>query len=218
MIGQHNSFETREKLADALAARVAHELAQLIAEKDMAVLAVSGGTTPALFLAALSTQPIDWGKVVVTLVDERQVPESNARSNAALVRRLLLAEKAARARFVPLFQNEAEAQELPLDVVVLGMGADGHTASFFPGGDTLAEAINPHTEKKLVAISAPGSGEPRLTFTLSALLAASTLCLHIEGEEKMAVLRQAIAGSDALQMPIRAVLASPRPLDLYWCP
>ncbi len=218
MIGAHNSFETREKLADALAARVARDLAAVIAAKGTAVLAVSGGTTPALFLAALSTQAIDWSKVVVTLVDERQVPESNARSNAALVRRLLLAENAAQARFVPLFQNEAEAQKLPLDVVVLGMGADGHTASFFPGGDTLSEAIDPHTEKKLVAISAPGSGEPRLTFTLSALLAASTLCLHIEGEEKMAVLRKAIAGSDAREMPIRAVLASPKPLDLYWCP
>ena len=104
------------------------------------------------------------------------------------------------------------------DVVILGMGADGHTASFFPGGDTLSEAIDPHTDKPMIAISAPGSGEPRLTFTLPALLAASSICLHIEGHEKMTVLRAAMAGSDPLEMPIRAVLAAAKPLDLYWCP
>lgn len=218
MIGGHHTFDTREALAEGLAQRIAHDLAALISARGEAVLAVSGGTTPALFLAALSLQALDWSKVVVTLVDERQVPEASPRSNAALVRRLLLAEAAARARFVPLFGNEAEAEGLVLDVVVLGMGGDGHTASFFPGGDTLAEAIDPHTEKNIIAISAPGSGEPRLTFTLPALLAASTLCLHIEGHEKMTVLREAIAGQDAMQMPIRAVLASPKPLDLYWCP
>lgn len=218
MIGQHNTFESREALAEALAAQVAADLTRVIAAKGEAVLAVSGGTTPALFLAALSMQSTDWSRVVVTLVDERQVPEANPRSNAALVRRLLLAESAAKARFVPLFGNEAEAAKLALDVVVLGMGADGHTASFFPGGDTLAQAIDPHTDQSIIAISAPGSGEPRLTFTLPALLAASSLCLHIEGHEKMTVLRAAIAGSDPLEMPIRAVLAAAKPLDLYWCP
>jgi 6-phosphogluconolactonase len=121
-------------------------------------------------------------------------------------------------RFVPLFRNEAEAAALSLDVVVLGMGTDGHTASFFPGGDTLAEAIDPHTEKSLIAITAPGSGEPRLTFTLPKLLAASTLCLHIEGEEKLRVLEEALSGDNAHAMPIRAVLASAQPLSLYWCP
>lgn len=218
MIGEHNSFDSREALAAALAERVARELSRVMAMKGEAVLAVSGGNTPALFLAALSTKAIDWRKVVVTLVDERQVAETSPRSNAALVRRLLLAEAATKARFVPLFNNEAEAAKLALDVVVLGMGGDGHTASFFPGGNTLAEAIDPHTDKTLIAISAPGAGEPRLTYTLPALLAASALCLHIEGQEKMTVLRQAVSGTDAMQLPIRAVLASAKPLDLYWCP
>ena len=93
------------------------------------------------------------------------------------------------------------------------MGNDGHTASFFPGGDTLAEALDPHTDTTLIAISAPGAGEPRLTYTLPALLAASALCLHIEGQEKndSAAPGRGRHGCDA--MPIRAVLASAeRPL------
>lgn len=218
MIAARRILGTREDLAQALAGDVAAALAATIAGKGRAVLAVSGGTTPTLFFAHLAMAEIDWARVTVTLVDERQVPEESPRSNAALVRKALLVKAAASARFVPLFRNETEAAALSLDVVVLGMGTDGHTASFFPGGDTLAKAIDPHTEQSLLAITAPGSGEPRLTFTLPKLLAASTLCLHIEGEEKLRVLEEALSGDDANAMPVRAVLSSPQPLSLYWCP
>ena len=218
MIRRHNTFATRADLAAALARDVAQALAARIAAAGSATLAVSGGTTPALFFTALSLQEIEWSHVTVTLVDERQVPETSPRSNAALVRKMLMAGKAAKASFVAVFENEAEASALSLDVVVLGMGNDGHTASFFPGGDTLAETIDPHTDQSLIAITAPGSGEARLTFTLPKLLAASTLCLHIEGEEKLRVLEEALSGDNAHAMPIRAVLASAQPLSLYWCP
>ncbi len=218
MITARRIFGTREDLAQALARDVAAALAATVARKGRAVLAVSGGTTPALFFAHLSQAGIDWSNVTVTLVDERQVPEDSPRSNARLLRETLLVNAAASACFVPLYRNELEAAVLSLDVVVLGMGADGHTASFFPGGDTLAEALDPHTEKSLVALSAPGSGEARLTFTLPKLLAATTLCLHIEGEEKLRVLETALAGADPHAMPIRAVLSSAHPLSLYWCP
>ncbi len=218
MITARNIFATRDELAEGLARDVAAALAAILTRKGQAVLAVSGGTTPALFFAHLSQAGIDWARVTVTLVDERQVSEESPRSNASLLRKTLLVNAAASARFVPLFRNQVEAAALPLDVVVLGMGADGHTASFFPGGDTLAEAIDPHTEKSLIALSAPGSGEARLTFTLPKLLAAPTLCLHIEGEEKLRVLEEALSGDDAPAMPIRAVLSSAHPLSLYWCP
>lgn len=218
MIRRHNTFATRADLAAALARDVAQALAARIAAAGSATLAVSGGTTPALFFTALSLQEIEWSHVTVTLVDERQVPETSPRSNAALVRKMLMAGKAAKASFVAVFENEAEASALSLDVVVLGMGNDGHTASFFPGGDALAVAIDPHTEKSIVSLTAPAAGEPRLTFTLPKLLAASTLCLHIEGTEKMKVLDEALKGGDASAMPIRAVLAAATPLDLYWCP
>lgn len=218
MIAARHSFESRQALAAALAADVARALGERIKAAGAATLAVSGGTTPALFFAALSDAEIEWPNVTVTLVDERQVSETSPRSNAALVRKILLQGRAAAARFVPLFENEAEAERLVLDVVVLGMGTDGHTASFFPGGDRLAEAIDPRTEKGIIALSAPGSGEPRLTYTLPKLMAAKTLCLHIEGAEKMKVLDAARAGSDPMHMPVRAVLAANTPMTLYWCP
>jgi 6-phosphogluconolactonase len=105
-----------------------------------------------------------------------------------------------------------------LDVVVLGMGSDGHTASFFPGGDNLSEALNSKCGKRIVEMSAPAADEPRLTFTLPALLDASLLCLHIEGQEKRDVLNRALAEGPVEAMPVRAVLRSKKPMTLYWCP
>jgi 6-phosphogluconolactonase len=154
----------------------------------------------------------------VTLVDERQVPETSDRSNARLVRQHLLRHEAAAATFIPLYDNP-DATKLPaFDVVILGMGSDGHTASFFPGGDRLQEAIDPGGRERLISITAPGAGEPRLTFTLPALLAAGTISLHIEGAQKREVLKRALEAGPQAEMPVRAVLRSPKPMTLYWCP
>ncbi len=218
MIERERLFENRESLASALAADVAEALVQQVAAKGKACLAVSGGNTPKLFLETLSRIDIPWRQVVITLVDERKVPETSPRSNAALVRENLSQNKAAAAEFVPLFDN-LQAQNVPVfDVAVLGMGNDGHTASFFPCGNTLAEALDPHAKQRIVELSAPGAGEPRLTFTLPSLLQASLLCLHIEGQSKRNVLAQALGAGDTEAMPIRAVLRSQKPLTLYWCP
>lgn len=218
MIEAERIFEAREALAETLARDVGDELARAIEAKGRATLAVSGGTTPKLFFEKLSVIDIPWGRVSVTLVDERQVPESSERSNARLVREHLLQNKAAAARFVPLVDNP-DAENIPaFDVAVLGMGNDGHTASFFPGGDTLAEAIDAETRKRLIAITAPGAGEPRLTFTLPVLAQAGRLALHIEGAEKKQVLKQALAEGPQEDMPVRAVLRGPAPVTLYWCP
>lgn len=218
MIEAELSFDSREALAHGLAQDVATALTRAIAAKGHAVLAVSGGTTPRLFFAALSHIAIAWDKVTITLVDERQVPESSERSNARLVREHLIQNRAAAARFVPLVDNPGAASLPAFDVVVLGMGNDGHTASFFPGGDTLSDAIDAATHKRLIAIAAPGAGEPRLTFTLPVLLAARLIALHIEGAEKRHVLAKALAEGAMEDMPVRAVLRSPAPVTLYWCP
>lgn len=218
MIEAERIFEAREVLAENLARDVADELARSIQAKGKATLAVSGGTTPKLFFEKLSLTDIPWSRVSVTLVDERQVPESSERSNARLVRAHLLQNRAAAARFVPLVDNP-DAETLPaFDVAVLGMGNDGHTASFFPGGDTLAEAIDAGTSKRLIAITAPGAGEPRLTFTLPVLEQSGRLALHIEGAEKKLVLKQALAEGPQEDMPVRAVLRGAAPVTLYWCP
>ncbi|MEO6607447.1 MAG: 6-phosphogluconolactonase [Aestuariivirga sp.] len=218
MIAERHMFEDGASLAAGLAKKVADLLRETVADKGHAILAVSGGTTPQPFFQALSAIDLNWGKVQVTLVDERQVPEDSPRSNAKLVKESLLQDKAAAAHFVPLYQNLAASDLGNFDIAILGMGNDGHTASFFPGGDELESALDPDGKTAILEMSAPAAGEPRLTFTLPKLLAAQHLFLHIQGAEKMAVLDQALSGSNILEMPIRAVLYAKTPVELYWCP
>lgn len=218
MIEAERVFAARGALAQGLASDVADELNRVIQAKGKAVLAVSGGTTPKLFFEKLSEMDVPWQRVTVTLVDERQVPDTSERSNAKLVRDHLLQNKAAAAQFVPLFENEGAAKTPPFDVTVLGMGNDGHTASFFPGGDNLDEAIDPRAFAIIVPMNAPGAGEPRLTFTLPVLEASGRLALHIEGADKKKVLDKALTDGPQEDMPVRAILRSATPMTLYWCP
>lgn len=232
MTPARRSFATKEELAAALAAAVAENLEAGIAERGLGVVAVSGGTTPAKFFARLGKdRSVEWDKVLVTLVDERWVPETADRSNARLVNEKMLQGPAAIARFIPLYSGgEAPdaaalartAEQLAVlpprfDAVILGMGNDGHTASFFPGGDNLGAALA--GEGPVIAINAPGAGEPRVTLTLPRLLQTAALYLHIEGEEKAKVLEQALADGPVEAMPIRAVLRQTSvPLTIYWSP
>lgn len=229
MMAAMKLFESRSALAEALAQDTALALEARLQTEGKAMLAVSGGTTPMLFLEALSRAELAWSRVVVTLVDERWVPEENPRSNAALVRRHLLTAHAASASFVPLYNGTATpaegikaqaallaSQPLPLAAVILGMGEDGHTASFFPGGDRLSSALSPPAGQLLETMEAPNAGEPRITLTLPVLLQADFLALHIEGERKREVLARAGEAGTDLEMPVRAVLARKPPI--YWCP
>jgi 6-phosphogluconolactonase len=218
MITERRIFQSAEALAKRLAQDVAAMLREEIHNKSSAVLAVSGGTTPQTFFAALSKQKLDWSNVWITLVDERQVEETSDRSNAKLVKQHLCVNEASAAHFVPLYLNPDAENLAAFDVAILGMGNDGHTASFFPAGDNLRHAIDPETSQSIVKISAPGSGEPRLTFTLPRLLAAKNLVLHIQGQDKMATLNMALDGKDQFEMPVRAVLNSNKSVQLYWCP
>lgn len=225
-------FESGQDLARALANAVASALAAVIAVRGEASIAVSGGSTPKAFLEALSNEEIDWQNVTVTLVDERFVPPDNPRSNHLLIATHLLQNAAASARFVPLFQPAGSAEDAariatektaaignPFDVVVLGMGGDGHTASFFPGGDHLTQALDLSLPRRVMTMEAEGAGEPRLTFSFSSLHDARLLVLHIEGAEKRAVLERALAGADEAEMPIRAVLnRAASTLEIYWAP
>ena len=218
LIEAERIFDAREALAETLARDVADELDRAIEAKGRATLAVSGGTTPKLFFEKLSEIDIPWSRVSVTLVDERQVPETSERSNARLVRTHLLRNKAAAASFIPLAGNPAAARVAAFDVAVLGMGSDGHTASFFPGGDRLSEALDAESGKRLIEMTAPGAGEPRLTFTRPVLKQSGRLALHIEGAEKRQVLKQALEAGPEEDMPVRAILRSATPVTLYWCP
>lgn len=223
-------FVTPKALAESLAGQVATHLRTAIADRGKAALAVSGGSTPAFFFAHLCQQALAWERVTITLIDERWVPETDDRSNAAMVRRLLLRDRAEPAAFRGLYTGAATPEaavdaletELgpvigDLDVAVLGMGTDGHTASLFPGGDRLRDALDPEGAALVSPMNAPGAGEPRMTLTVRALRQARTCILHIQGAEKRAVLDKALAGGDALQYPICALAARPdRPLVTYW--
>lgn len=228
---QLHEFEDSAEVARAVADFVAAALEARVARSGLASLAVSGGRTPTRFFEELSTRDLPWDRIAVTLVDERWVRESSDRSNARLVRQHLLKNKAAAAKFIPLANdaptpeaglfavNEAlEDMSWPLACAILGMGDDGHTASFFPGGDHLEEAIDPEAPLGLLPMHAPDAGEPRITLTLPVLLAADALALHIEGEAKKPVLEKALGEGPATEMPIRAVLRARPALDIFWCP
>jgi 6-phosphogluconolactonase len=222
-------FPSRQVLAETLAEKVVSVLAEALSARGKAVMAVSGGTTPALFFRTLSDLDLDWSRVTVTLVDERFVDEVSARSNARLAKENLLRGKAAAARFAGLYRDTADVEAaaeladetaralgLPFDVVVLGMGGDGHTASFFPDAPTLADLLAPVNQALVAPVYAPSGGEPRLTLTMPAIAGARFLALHIEGEAKRAVLASALKGED---LPIRAVLEhAERPVEVFWAP
>ena len=219
MMAARRDFADRQILASALARDVAQRLDAALRDSGGALIAVSGGTTPKVFFERLSREPIDWSRVTVTLVDERCVPEESERSNARLVKTHLLANAAVAAAFVPLFKNESAAANLGrFDVVVLGMGTDGHTASFFPRGDRLADALDVNRKGRIIAIEAPGAGEPRLTFSLPALVDAGFIALHIEGKEKAQALVEALEPGPVEDMPVRAVLRAAAPIIVYWSP
>ena len=225
-----HAFSGREELAAALAAQIADHLTKAIAKRGTALLAVSGGTTPARLFAVLSATPIAWDKVTVTLVDERFVPASSPRSNAGLVAANLLQNAAKAARFVPLYHEATSIEDAaasdnaalqalpwPLDVVILGMGGDGHTASFFPDADDLAVLLDPSSERIVLPVHAASAGEPRLTLSLARIIDAGFIALHIEGADKRTAFDGAVAPGP--RKPIRAVLdAAPKPVEVFWAP
>ncbi|NLS00144.1 6-phosphogluconolactonase [Rhizobium sp. P38BS-XIX] len=232
MTANMHAFANGAELAGKLADKVAETLSDAISARGSASIAVSGGSTPKAFFQALSSRSIDWSKVTITLVDERFVPADNPRSNHLLVKENLLKDKAAAANFLPLYQAAASVEEAatiatektkalghPFDVAILGMGNDGHTASFFPGGSNLQTAIDPNTPRGIITMDAEGAGEPRLTFTFSSLQDARLLVLHIEGEGKKDVLAKAEAAGEETEMPIRAILRrAASPVEIYWAP
>ncbi|MEO0912926.1 MAG: 6-phosphogluconolactonase [Pseudomonadota bacterium] len=220
-------YQSREALASDLAEIVARELSEALAAKGRATLAVPGGSTPGPFLAALSEEAVDWGKTAVMLTDERFVPESSERSNTRLLRETLLRNRAAAATLVPFYAEAAQAEDvladltsgllphLPLDVCVLGMGEDMHTASLFPGADRLAEALGPEAAP-LIPMRAPGAPEPRITLSAPVLRAAGTLHVLITGAAKQAALELAMRDGPEAEAPIRAILNAPSAVTVHY--
>ncbi|MEM7588161.1 MAG: 6-phosphogluconolactonase [Acidobacteriota bacterium] len=219
-----------QALADALAERVASDLRSAVAERGTASLVVSGGSTPRPFFDRLSRTELPWQHVAVTLADERWVPADHPDSNERLVRKTLLVEAAADARFVSLV-NDAATPEAgrdaceralatiprPFDVVVLGMGGDGHTASLFPETTELTAGLDPFSSDACLAVNPKTAPHARMSLTLRAILDSRRLILHITGDGKWDVYQRALEPGPASELPIRAALQSGR-VEVWWAP
>jgi 6-phosphogluconolactonase len=215
-------FETLADASEALAETVALRLSDLIAKQGRACLAVPGGTTPGAFLAALAIQPVDWSKVTLLPTDERFVAPDDTASNERMIR----------AQFAPLGREEIAflsfhghgsdieaaaatlsatlAVQPPLDLVVSGMGPDGHVASLFPGAESSFGAA---PDSGIVVARPPGL-PPRLSLSAARLVGAGWAGLLVSGPVKEAVLTS--AASRTAPLPVDLLLGRPQGLDVYW--
>ena len=226
---QINEFSQREQLDIALADKVAQLLTAAINDKGRASIAVSGGSTPKGFFAALSKKKLNWSAITVTLADERWVDIDDSASNTKLVQEHLLQNEAAKANFFHLKQGEnlnvetlqtlclaANEQLLPLDVLILGMGEDGHTASLFPCSEEITQCLASDSPA-LLSVQPATAPHQRITFSFATLANSANTFLHISGSSKKQVLAQAIAGQEIHEMPIRAFLQAPDiNTQVYW--
>jgi 6-phosphogluconolactonase len=209
-------YPDRDMMMIDLASKIAGEIGSCLRSHDHASVSVPGGSTPGPMFDALCAADLEWDRVHVFLNDERWVPETSDRSNTKLVRERLLVERAAAATLVPLHLEGMEAEaaiprlteailpELPVSVLLLGMGTDGHTASLFPGADQLEQAMA-HDAPPLMAITAPGAPEPRVTLTLPVLLGAMSTHLLIVGSEKREALER-VRHMKPEEAPVVAIL------------
>lgn len=218
-------YADSEMLAIAVANELAGELKAALDHQERAVFVVPGGTTPGPIFDDLCDAELDWSRVDVLLSDERWLPEAHIRSNTRLIRERLLTGRAAKARYLPLYARaetpeavlaELEANiapNLPISVCLLGMGADMHTASIFPGADKLEEALAPRAPI-LVPMRAPNVPEVRVT--LSAHVLDEALCKHIviTGDQKRAAIERA-RYMRPVDAPIAAVLSG---ATVHWAP
>ncbi|WNC70470.1 6-phosphogluconolactonase [Thalassotalea psychrophila] len=225
----NNTFKSRSQLDRKFAQRIAKQLTTAISDKGYASIAFSGGSTPKGLFNELSNKNIDWSNVTITLVDDRWVDTASKDSNDRLLRENLLQNYAAKATFFSLKQAENLSEQYlaniteqasrftPLDVVILGMGEDGHTASIFPCSAQVHQGLDELADPALIKVVPTTAPYERVTFNYAAIIQASHLYLHVVGQSKQDVISQALADDDATAMPIRAFLQNKdKTCNIFW--
>ena len=225
-------YDSAEEMASAVAGDVGFIIESAMDARGNAMLALPGGSTPGPIYAKLVKADINWKKVTIIPGDERLVPMDNELSNVRALAKIFLP---AGARVIPvtgdikdhkLAGNSADArlQDLPWppDLVWLGMGDDGHTASIFAGPD-LQDALDAPKARRMVGVMPdplpPEAPVARVTLTRAAILSARTLLIVIKGQKKRDMLEQAIEDGQSSKQPIGRVLAEcDQPIDIHWCP
>lgn len=229
-------FADADAMADALATAIAGEITHAVERSGAALFGASGGSTPFPTYARLAAMPLPWTSLKVVIVDERWVPPGDPDHNETRIRATLLATAGDKARCLGLWSEaptvqaaaalaDARVAQLarPLDVVLLGMGLDGHIASLFASGDNYAQATDPDCPYHVMAMTpAAGAASPahaRLTLTLPVLLHSRRLFLALTGIDKRALLQRAIADGDMTQLPVAALFTAAHPaVDIFWSP
>jgi len=234
MIVEH-FYHSRDELLQQLQQVIISDINSAIAARQQACVFVSGGSSPQPLYRALAKQDLAWPKVSLAMVDERWVEPEHKASNELFLRQNLLQDYAAAAKFTGL-KNSAETAEQGLkqaetayqdlaetvDIILLGMGPDGHTASLFPHAQGLAEAFS--CEQLLATITATpskvtGDYTERMTLGLKGILRAERIILLISGEEKLAAYNAAKAENDIFSAPVAAVLnQTQKDVHVYWAP
>lgn len=226
---KYPDFDT---LSRNLSSSIAADLRAAITARGEASLVVSGGRSPVKLFEDLRDHDLDWSRVSVRLVDERWVDPSDPSSNERLVQENLLKGRAAAARFAGL-KNAAATPALgaasawatfatvprPFDILVLGMGDDGHTASLFPHSPTLAAGLDPSAAPGCIGMTAPSAPTERLSLNLAALLNSRRIVVLLNGESKWHTYIAASQSGPTEHMPVRAVLRQQQtPVEVIWAP